>query len=630
MRALKLTFNSLALLMLVLVLVLAGSCSGGGDDSTTPPTIPPPGGGDGEGGDNDDPDVVGGVGNFLPASGAFGDLRGIAASREFVYVADSTTLYCFDKRGNLRGQVAALENVQGVDVFPPSRGSEVDNDDLYLLANCPVISHDPVTNWGYGTVYSAGLDSAVTRPDANNPDPRRIDGIPNDARVVPPSTEGLVVTAVYDIKVDRYGSVYIIVDLDSPPTAPVPDFPRTLTVMSSFNDFEIESGGPLPIENDETGETEDNGFPGFHLTFGAAVGDFDLYNDSNDITPDEWVNLGTLGLDNLYPDRIAEPNFNIYVGAANFIRDYVGVAEMTVDPLTGLFPTYTISDSVENGFGYNRVIGGPSGGAPGSFSPFGSPEDPDLPEGGPAGMGLDPSNNNMYICDPGNGRIQVFDQTGQLQDVLSGFTAPSDVAVDDRGNVFVCDVNQFIPILRTLPDDAFGNIGGTVRNATIDAPIEGARVTLSNSDGTIFDQEFTNINGQYLFENVPIGNFFVGASRFNYNSDIPQQAIQVLKDRTVVANFNLTPVTGNTNGSYVGQIDDANSNLVLEGVLVRIVGTTISTISNDAGHFEIPNLPAGDYQVEFSKDGYVTITKDITILRSTTTTDNNLRMQRVP
>ena len=41
-----------------------------------------------------------------------------------------------------------------------------------------------------------------------------------------------------------------------------------------------------------------------------------------------------------------------------------------------------------------------------------------------------------------------FEDSEERLLLLSGFTAPSDVAVDDRGNVFVCDVNQFIPILR--------------------------------------------------------------------------------------------------------------------------------------------------------------------------------------
>ena len=54
------------------------------------------------------------------------------------------TLYCFDKRGNLRNVVGAPDTIQGVSVFPPTVAEEIDAPGGYLLANAPVIVHDPV------------------------------------------------------------------------------------------------------------------------------------------------------------------------------------------------------------------------------------------------------------------------------------------------------------------------------------------------------------------------------------------------------------------------------------------------------------------------------------------------------
>lgn len=116
---------------------------------------------------------------FLPPGGAaYVDIRGIASSREFVYIADQATLYCFDKRGNLRNAVGAPDTIQGVTIFPPTVAEEVDAPGGYLLANAPVIVHDPVQTYGYITVYAPGLDPSVTREDANHPDASRLFALP--------------------------------------------------------------------------------------------------------------------------------------------------------------------------------------------------------------------------------------------------------------------------------------------------------------------------------------------------------------------------------------------------------------------------------------------------------------------
>jgi hypothetical protein len=619
----KLRRTLLLILMGLLVVVALGSC-GGGDGDTTGPGDGDPIGGEDPGGDPNVDPPPGSGGNFLPPQGEYGDLRGVAATREFVYVADEANLYCFDKRGRYINQVAALNEIQGIATFPATLPEEVATGDAYFMANCPAVLHDPVPGWGYVTIYAPGLDPAATRQDDENPDANRAQALPSDG--APVSGAGNLCTEscmrVYDIKIDRYGSPLVVCDIDIPATPTFPDWPRIFQVMNRFDDFVIRREGQLICVEDPP---QFSTAIGFHRYDGYAAGDFDFDNGQNDIIPGDWVNLGTFAVDNLLPPQIESSVYNVYMGSASFLRDYVGVASIDVDT-AGLFPQYNMSPPVDNGFGFNRIIGGPSGGAPGSFSPFPNPLDPDTTNGGPAGMAVDPRTNELYVCDPGNARVQIFNPDGSLKDIITGLDAPSSVAVDFDGNVFICDVNRVRTIFRTLPDQAFGGIGGTVRNSVINTALSGSVITLRNGDGTIFETEISNINGDYLFQNLPVGNYFLTASKFNYVSDSPEQAIQVRADVTVRADFNLEPLTGATTGQYVGVVSDATTHLPVDNVEVRLVGTSLTAVTDITGAFLIDNIAPGDYQVFFEADGYEVLTKDITILRGATTTDNFVRL----
>lgn len=64
----------------------------------------------------------------------------------------------------------------------------------------------------------------------------------------------------------------------------------------------------------------------------------------------------------------------------------------------------------------------------------------------PEGLGLDPATHTLLIADSCNHRVQIYDFSGQLLDVLgepgtkSGqFSYPYDVAVDNQGRRFVCE-----------------------------------------------------------------------------------------------------------------------------------------------------------------------------------------------
>ena len=664
--------NTILWILTCLVLVLVVGCGGGG--TTTPVTEPPID--TGQGGDIPDPTIPGQPLNpFLPPGGAYADIRGIASSREFVYVADQTVIYCFDKRGNLRNAVAAPDTIQGIAVFPATVAAEVDAPGGYLLANAPVIIHDPVNGYGYITVYAPGLDPSVTREDDPAPDALRLmalpwngEGITPPQLVPPPPFECL---RTYDVKVDRYGSIVTMMDLEGvPEVAPIPDFPRTLQVFSRFelDDFgrgyHIQHGGTQTYL-DENNEPQQRDVIGMHRA-GAAepnvidipVGDFDYEAPQlPDISPFDWVNLGELAVDTMSPPQLGlnETGYNMALTAANFQRDYVGLVRVSVTTEGVQAPNvaaYELETTTPDEWGYRYIIGDLPGTGPESFSPNaprdgnGNLLDGDLTQGGPSGMCFDPRpdhNKDLYVCDPGNGRVTIFrtlNQAGpwEFVDVITqdsggrDLLAPSSVTIDPDGNVFIGDIDQVRRVIRKPINDTFGAVGGTVMNATINVPLVGATVTVRSQDGfTVNESKVTDINGQYLFENLPVGNYFMQATKFNYQSDTPTTPITVLADKRIIVNFNLFAPTPENFGNYVGTVRDAEGHKPVNGLTVKILGTGLQTTTDTTGHFEIPNIPPGEYQVLFSieDNSYEAFVRDVVITTGQTTVDNFLEIKAI-
>lgn len=66
-------------------------------------------------------------------------------------------------------------------------------------------------------------------------------------------------------------------------------------------------------------------------------------------------------------------------------------------------------------------------------------------------------------------------------------------------------------------------------------------------------------------------------------------------------------------GSISGTVKDASNNTGIEGCHVTISPSNISKTTNSAGFFSFENLDAGAYSLSFSKDGYESQTKDLTV-----------------
>ncbi len=629
----------LAFSLLALSFGLASCGGGGGGDTTTPPPttdqgfspIPqypgPPGG-------DPDEETPYRSGSFTLPGGNFGDLRGVGASARYIYVADMTTVYAFDTQGNFVNATGAPSTVQGLAVIPPDP-YPTDNSN-YPFPGYPVVSMDP---WGgpggCASFFAPNLDDAVTVEDRTNPDNPKQFWFPSIVdyqrwRLYPCTPDPaqpqpiFQIIRTYDISVTREGAVTIIVDLDVPATPPSPDYPMSILVFDPHETYLIApSNGPSISVTDDNNQTTQHQVFFHQRSFGDQVG-----------------SLGQIAIGRTWPNNRVDQQ-RAYFQDYNFEVDYVGISFLDVQH--DLPPwNYTFGGVVDNGYGFTRIIGITGGSIPGSFalypprSPDGALEDNDLTAGGPSGMAVDPRTDNLYVCDPGNRRIQIFDEDGQfvrqLGDGLRGmsgnhFIAPSDLTVLIDGTVLVCDTmgsgsdTGLLRVIPTAPSSPhFGSVGGFVRNPTLNppGPMAAATVTIMNENG-IVDTSETNINGEYRFENLPLGTYYLIASKSNYTTDYTD--ISIINDETVMVNFNLYPRLAPTVGSYVGTIYDSVTHMAVAEVLVRILPTSMSTRTDAQGQFSFDEILAGDYQAEFSANGYATKVKDIHIVAGETTID---------
>jgi hypothetical protein len=611
-------------LLLIAVLGLMTACGGSGD-STTTPTKPDPQN-IGGGGDIVDINPIGLGSTQFVIPGGYTDLRGVASSMQYVYVADATTLYCFTKAGNLVNQVAAPGKIVAVACFPTTPDIEGVDMTAYEFAGFPVILHTPIGNVGYLRIYGPNLDNMTTREDVDNPDAPKFIALPSTAQVnpnYPQDVAGLPqVTAVYDMTVDRFGSILVVADLDFTETTPVPDYRRGLQIFNQFDGYPIEEPSSIPIDPDGP-----NGpLPPVNTAIPIFAGELDYARGD----------MGSIGIDTFFPFNRNDVSYTWYTGDYTLTRDFVGVTSISLNTNTY---TYDAGAYASNTYGFIRVIGESVGSAPGTFSqnpplnPDGGLEDQDLSNGGPSGISSDPMTDNVMICDPGNRRIQIFApdtgafirQLGNGERGRSGntFLAPSKVSMDYEGNIFVCDVNDLRVLREKQPGLHFGSIGGTVSRLDTLQPLEGATVSIGNETGSL-GAVATNINGDYMVRYLLTGTYYMTATKFNYDSDTA--TVQIINDTTVRSDFKLTPRTPATTGSYVGNVIDSVSNLPLPGVTVTVTGTSLTTTSDSLGRFLFTVLAPGTYQVVFSKDGYVTATRDVEILGGQTTTEQLLQL----
>lgn len=178
-------------------------------------------------------------------------------------------------------------------------------------------------------------------------------------------------------------------------------------------------------------------------------------------------------------------------------------------------------------------------------------------------------------------------------------------------------LNNQTTVLNIELDTSQGTVSGVITEAVTGNRIVGATVNIF-SGNTLIAVALTDVNGQYSFSNIPVGNYLLRVSATNYQT--LTDTISVVDQQNTVADEVLSPFPG----SLTGVVSDF-LNGPLSNVLVTVLSgeTPVATTQTDiSGHYLITGLSPGVYSVVFSLPNSETVKVNVTIKANETTIYN--------
>ena len=601
-----------AFLMVLLLSCILFGCGGNGDDEDNGLGIP-------------DPDPVVRTDNdvYVPQQASFqsppGDIKGVAFNSRFMYVGAEDTVYCYTRDFALVNVRQMPNTIAAVDTVPLAPDYPADADYEYELSyhpEQPVVLYHPVLGDGFCQILPIDLDPAATVEDVeypNIPKIRRVNDVPDlepDTNPLDDDVPQWLVNQVYDMHVDRFQNIWISCGLVPWPGALSPGMlPTEQTYYVALLTFQTPSyvqthnasgTGAIPDLVFSDGE-DDVGYQ-LREILPPAIGTQDVLG----------LNLALFSFDSYLPMDVTDLSFDSFWTTAGVTLGYEYVSAgltITADPYTADLWEYVFNSRCQGIMGY-----GP-GSALGFFEQANVRNfDPDTDDGGPSGIFIDDLDERAYVCDPENGRIQIFNSSFPYAviDQIGGLAEPSRIRVDDDGIIWISDVNTLYSSLG-VPDAGYGGAVINVTDWETNYPIANATVQISQPYGTPLRWEpagqttlLTNINGQVQVENLKVGVYTASANQIGYQN-VDSTQLQIIKDQIVEINFNLLPQYHDPLGAVIGRVIDEYTGLPLMDVEVRLKvpgtgygqGVIMTGTTDNFGKFVIRFVDPGEYDVEF-------------------------------
>jgi protocatechuate 3,4-dioxygenase beta subunit len=151
-----------------------------------------------------------------------------------------------------------------------------------------------------------------------------------------------------------------------------------------------------------------------------------------------------------------------------------------------------------------------------------------------------------------------------------------------------------------------GSISGVISDAN--GPLGGADVVLMPGGLTT-----TAEDGSYSFDALDPGDYKLAVTKDGYVDQVLDATV-ALGENTVV-DAELAPVLGSIDGT----VRDVHG--PLSGVSVSIQDGP-STATDASGKYSLPSLPLGTYQVDYEKDGYLTVSDSLVVSDATAITND--------
>ena len=151
---------------------------------------------------------------------------------------------------------------------------------------------------------------------------------------------------------------------------------------------------------------------------------------------------------------------------------------------------------------------------------------------------------------------------------------------------------------QTEPLDSTGTILGTVLDADTNEPIANASVTAEPG----LSAPVTGEDGQFQFEDVPVGSYTLTAARAGYDSSSVSVGVSV--GRTVQATIFLDQEEAAATGTISGTVFNASTDEPLARASVTTDPPLSAPVTGEDGQFQFEDVPVGSYTLTATRAGY--------------------------
>ena len=181
--------------------------------------------------------------------------------------------------------------------------------------------------------------------------------------------------------------------------------------------------------------------------------------------------------------------------------------------------------------------------------------------------------------------------------------------------VLLCMVFMFGSCTDDVSDNEsmiYGKVKGVVTDVS-SMPIEGVTVVVDESGLNATEggpTAVTDSKGEFILENVSIGTHIITFKKDDYQTVSVTLVAGKFNDENVAS---ISAVMQYAASEIRGTVIDAsNGGAPLAGVTVS-VSPTQSVATDNNGAYVIDNLPLADYTVTFDKDGFTSISKNVSV-----------------
>lgn len=181
--------------------------------------------------------------------------------------------------------------------------------------------------------------------------------------------------------------------------------------------------------------------------------------------------------------------------------------------------------------------------------------------------------------------------------------------------VLLCMVFMFGSCTDDVSDNEsmiYGKVKGVVTDVS-SMPIEGVTVVVDESGLNATEggpTAVTDSKGEFILENVSIGTHIITFKKNDYQTVSVTLVAGKFNDENVAS---ISAVMQYAASEIRGTVIDAsNGGAPLAGVTVS-VSPTQSVATDNNGAYVIDNLPLADYTVTFDKDGFTSISKNVSV-----------------